>query len=160
MKKRTVAIVAAVALVALAIPALAFASILPVGWPSAGEGTARPVLSEPVSNEAPARATAPCPAANESGVYGNWENGSCPAPGNTCPAPDGACPGYADADGDGVCDNCAGDRSACPGYADADGDGVCDNRGSGACAQSQGCPQGKGHGQGHGWGHGRGCMRG
>ena len=41
---------------------------------------------------------------------------------------------YADANGDGICDNIG----TCPGFVDADGDGVCDNlgdcgRGRGGC---------------------------
>ena len=59
-------------------------------------------------------------------------------------------PGYVDADGDGICDNCAGAGANCPGYVDADGDGVCDNYGSGN-------GQGHGHGRHHGGGHG--CAR-
>ena len=38
-----------------------------------------------------------------------------------------------DADGDGVCDNCAGAGANCPGFADADGDGICDNYAQGNC---------------------------
>ena len=53
--------------------------------------------------------------------------------------------GFADADGDGVCDNYgAGGR-----FADADGDGVCDNYGTGGGNRygkngGKGCGRGKG----------------
>ena len=53
--------------------------------------------------------------------------------------------GFADADGDGVCDNYgAGGR-----FADADGDGVCDNYGAGGGNRygkngGKGCGRGKG----------------
>lgn len=63
-----------------------------------------------------------------------------------------ACPGggcrFADANG-GLCDN-TGSRCV---YADADGDGLCDNYGSG---QSRSCGYGHGHGHGHG-SRGGGC---
>ena len=63
----------------------------------------------------------------------------------------GSCPGYADADGDGVCDACGNAAGSCGGYVDQDGDGVCDRYGQGGC--------GKGYGSGHGMGHGYGCRR-
>ena len=43
------------------------------------------------------------------------------------PGPD-VRPGFVDADGDGVCDNCASGTCG-QGFVDADGDGVCDNAG-------------------------------
>ena len=73
-------------------------------------------------------------------------------------APAASCPGYVDDDGDGVCDNCAGADGQCPGYKDADGDGLCDNYG-------EGCPGGRGHGCQNGIadgahrGQGHGCWR-
>ena len=60
----------------------------------------------------------------------------------------GSCAGFADANGDGVCDNCAGAGANCPGFADADGDGICDNYSNNSCP---------GQGRHHGGGHG--CMR-
>ena len=53
----------------------------------------------------------------------------------------GSCAGYADADGDGIGDNCANGQGSCPGYADADGNGVCDN-------YANGCGNGRGSGYG------------
>lgn len=48
------------------------------------------------------------------------------------------CPAYVDANGDGICDNCAAGSTSCPGYRDVNGDGVCDNAaassGRGACS--------------------------
>ncbi len=86
------------------------------------------------------------------------------------------CGGYADADGNGICDNCGALRSACHGwtgeecggYADADGNGICDNCGAlrsachgyvGAGGASYNAPaEGRRHhGSGCGSGHGRGC---
>ena len=43
---------------------------------------------------------------------------------------EGTGPGYADQDGDGVCDNAGSDGQG-PGYTDEDGDGVCDHLGTG-----------------------------
>ena len=73
-------------------------------------------------------------------------SGACGSYGGSCPRGAGACSGYADADGDGICDNCLGNGANCPGYADADGNGVCDSY--------EGAAAGRGH---HGRGHG--CMR-
>lgn len=56
--------------------------------------------------------------------------------------------GYVDADGDGVCDNCGGRGR---GYVDADGDGVCDNWGTRVRPQD-----GTGYGANGGHGAGRG----
>ena len=76
--------------------------------------------------------------------------------------------GYVDADGDGVCDNCAGNwvdangdgicdncvgncagnrGSACGNWADADGDGVCDNYSGAGLNYGNGVAGGH-HGQG------------
>ena len=69
--------------------------------------------------------------------------------------------GFADADGDGVCDNYgAGGR-----FADADGDGVCDNYGAGgrfADADGDGMCDNYGAGGGNRYGKngGKGCGRG
>ena len=52
---------------------------------------------------------------------------------------------YADANGDGICDNRGTGRGVC--YVDADGDGVCDN-----CGTGLGCRSGAGYGR-----H-RGCL--
>lgn len=142
MKKSTFAIVLAVVL-ALCVPAVAFAALSP---------------SSPVAiGSCPAAATCPNYAdRNANGMCDQHENG--------------ACPGYVDVDDDGVCDNYAAPRShgnAAPdngdasatgdaaaaeapaqeapapqtaprgngrGYIDADGDGVCDNYQGGACS--------------------------
>ena len=149
MKKRTAAIVAAVALVAMAVPALAFASAAPSAWQGSGMGACvQPVLASQAAGVD--RIAAACPAYvddDQDGVCDNRADGACPAPG-------AACPGFVDADADGVCDNCAADRAGCPAYVDADGDGVCDRAGTGQ-GQGYGCGRGAGHG-----GHGHGCMRG
>lgn len=63
-----------------------------------------------------------------------------------------SCPGFADADNDGICDNCAGADGQCPGYRDADGDGACDNYGEGCPGGGHGCQNGGGR-------HGHGCGR-
>ena len=73
-----------------------------------------------------------------SGNYGAWANTVCH---------------YADADGDGVCDNRG--TGACH-YVDADGDGVCDNYGQ-YTGTGYGQYAGTGHGGGH---HGGGCRGG
>lgn len=67
------------------------------------------------------------------GWHVGWGNGNCA---------DGA-PCYADADGDGVCDNwengaCPNDANGAGGYVDADGDGVCDNWGQTPRGRQQG----------------------
>ena len=50
---------------------------------------------------------------------------------------------FADADGDGICDNAG---SGCT-YSDADGDGICDNYAPGQGAgYGRGCHGGRGHG--------------
>lgn len=70
-----------------------------------------------------------------------------------------SCPGFADADGDGVCDNCAGADGQCSGYRDADGDGVCDNYGEGCPGgHGRGCQGGAASGGAH-HGQGHGCWR-
>lgn len=56
---------------------------------------------------------------------------------------------HADADGDGICDNCG----RAWGYVDADGDGVCDNWGTGS---GNGAGNGTGTGAGNGNGAGTG----
>lgn len=78
-------------------------------------------------------------------------------PGGLCDNTGSRCV-YADADGDGLCDNCGAyhrcaGTGSCANFADADGDGLCDNYGSG---QSRSCGYGHGHGHGHG-SRGGGC---
>lgn len=132
MKKTTIALIVTAALVALAVPALAFANGMQQVWSHTAEAPA-------VVHHAPAPAAhgplASIADAAHSTVHSNT-----------------ACPGYADTDGDGVCDNCDNAQGSCLGYVDGNGDGVCDNYGSG-CYRS-----GHGHGNGHGGGH-HGCMR-
>ncbi|HIU03898.1 MAG TPA: hypothetical protein IAD14_00300 [Candidatus Coprousia avicola] len=62
-----------------------------------------------------------------------------------------ACPNYRDADGDGVCDNCASLSAA--------GSGICNNNADGSCRHrhTHGCGD---TGAGCGNGHGRGWCRG
>ena len=69
---------------------------------------------------------------------------------------------YADADGDGICDNAGTcvhvdsdgdgicDYGCGSGFVDADGDGVCDNAASGACPRA-GAGYGRGCGRGRSW---------
>ncbi len=149
MKKSTFAIIVAL-VVALCVPAVAFAALAPspVFAPAEPIETARSAMQSKVdpapAPEAPAE-EAPAPQAQPDGssAYGYYH-------------PEGrfgTCGGYVDADGDGLCDTCGAASRACPnyvadngsgacgsyggscprgagacsGYADADGDGICDN---------------------------------
>ncbi len=61
-----------------------------------------------------------------------------------------SCP-HADADGDGICDSCG---NTC-GYVDADGNGICDNWGSGTGnGTGAGTGSGSASGSGNSWGGG------
>lgn len=178
MKKNVIAIVAAVALVLLAVPTIAFANGMQQTWWSSGNGgsLAHHAVRAAGDSDAAAKVGAAIDAVrgefvdrDSDGVCDNSADGR------------GACSGYVDADGDGICDNCAARQGACPGYVDADNDGICDNYGSGAhrgcgngCAyvdadndgvcdnyadgQSDGYGCGNGYGRGNGGGH-HGCMR-
>ncbi len=146
MKKSTFAIIVAL-VVALCVPAVAFAALAPspVFAPAEPIETARSAMQSKVdpapAPEAPAE-EAPAPQAQPDGssAYGyHHPEGRF-----------GACGGYADADGDGICDNCLGNGANCPGYADADGNGACDSYEGGTAGRGH-------HGNGHGRGHG--CMR-
>lgn len=154
MKKTTIALIVAAALVALAVPALAFANGMQQVWSHTTEAPA-------VVHHAPAPATH-SPLASIADAARSTVQGSTVCPGyadtnndsvcDNCDNAQGSCPGYVDGNGDGVCDNGGYAQGSCPGYADNNGDGVCDNYGSG-CYRN-----GHGHGNGHGGGH-HGCMR-
>ncbi|RDB63905.1 hypothetical protein C1878_03710 [Gordonibacter sp. 28C] len=134
MKKRTIAIAAALMLAVVAVPTIAFANAMPAALPKALATMQETQAAVPAAE----RAAAPC--AN-----------------------------FADADNDGVCDNCDATAQGTHhrGYVDADSDGVCDNYAAGVCpGNGQGggcgnggaCGQGAGQGQARGGGHhGRGC---
>lgn len=156
MKKSVIMLIVAVALSALALPAVAFAA-----WGAAPGAAATAAVSPAVSAGAVLGA---CPGfvdKDANGLCDVYERrGQAPAGTAVAPCVDG-CPGYADADGDGVCDHfgtgvqgwqrgagAGTSNPACPGYVDADGDGACDNRSAAA-----GCQRGTGHGR-HGGGHG------
>ena len=115
MKKRTIALVAAIALVALAVPTLAFAAgfhgLAPT--PTASNAPA----AAPAAHEVPAT---PAPALMDevAAAVNRVETTPVAAP----------CAGYVDADGNGVCDTCGSATGTCPGYVDTDNNGVCDNR--------------------------------
>lgn len=72
-----------------------------------------------------------------------------------------ACGAYADANGDGVCDNClgmhggSGTAAGCV-FADGDGDGVCDSCGEGSAGAHRGYAEERhGHGLVYGQHHAR-----
>lgn len=140
MRKSTF-VIAVVLVVALCVPAVAFAALMPSPQ-RAFSGVGYATAAQP-SDDRPVR-----------GGEGGAQRGYHHPEGRQ-----GACDAFVDADGDGVCDHCAGADGQCPGFVDADGDGVCDNYGDG-------CPGGHGRGcQGgaasdgahHGRGHG--CWR-
>lgn len=164
MKKKTIALMFVVALAAFAVPALAFAGGMQAFAPAVANGQqtastayAPETKGEPAANAEPAVSSTPEPAPVVAFK----------------PAPANACPGYADQDGDGLCDACGNGSGSCPGYTDADGDGVCDSYGSGACpgytdADGNGVcdtyengkcygPGSGRHGSGYGNGNGHGC---
>lgn len=142
MKKKTIALVAAVALVVLAVPTLAFANVM--HNPFASSNSTAPAIRVLDSGQ---NAQGTCP-----GYADTDNNGMCDK------YDQGACPGYHDQDGDGVCDTYG--QGGCPNgvYNSTDDNTGVDN--------GQGYGQGRHHGGGHGNGHhgnggaGYGCMRG
>lgn len=140
MKKNVIAIVAAVALVILAVPTIAFANGMQQTWcPADGSGSLAHHAMR-AAGDSDAAATAGAAIATVRGEY-------------------------VDRDNDGVCDNYADGQAGCTGYIDADNDGVCDNYGMGAhhgCGAGNGTGTGNGGGSGYGAGNGgghHGCMR-
>lgn len=125
MKKRTIVLVAAIALVALAVPTLAFAAgfhgLAPT--PTASNAPA----AAPAAHEVPAT-SAPALMDEVAAAVNRVETTPVATP----------CAGYVDADGNGVCDTCGNAAGTCPGYVDVDNNGVCDNRTEGTCPQG-GC---------------------
>lgn len=149
MKKNVIAIVAAVALVLLAVPTIAFANGMQQTWcPSGGVGSLAHHAMR-AAGDSDAGATVGAAIATVRGEYVDRNNdGVCDNYGVGKGANgQGSCAGYADADGNGVCDNYAngcgngrGSGYGCgngngngggAGYVDADGDGICDNYGAG-----------------------------
>lgn len=140
MKKNVIAIVAAVALVILAVPTIAFANGMQQTWcPADGSGSLAHHAMR-AAGDSDAAATVGAAIATVRGEY-------------------------VDLDNDGVCDNYADGQAGCTGYIDADNDGVCDNYGTGAhhgCSAGNGTDTGNGGGSGYGAGNGgghHGCMR-
>ena len=147
MKKNVIAIVAAVALVLLAVPTIAFANGMQQTWcPSGGVGSLAHHAMR-AAGDSDAGATVGAAIATVRGEYVDRNNdGVCDNyGGDNCANGQGSCPGYADADGNGVCDNyangcgngrgsgygCGNGNGGGAGYVDADGDGICDNYGAG-----------------------------
>lgn len=147
MKKNVIAIVAAVALVLLAVPTIAFANGMQQTWcPSGGVGSLAHHAMR-AAGDSDAGATVGAAIATVRGEYVDRNNdGVCDNYGVGKGANgQGSCPGYADADGNGVCDNyangcgngrgsgygCGNGNGGGAGYVDADGDGICDNYGAG-----------------------------
>ncbi len=140
MKKNVIAIVAAVALVILAVPTIAFANGMQQTWcPADGSGSLAHHAMR-AAGDSDAAATVGAAIATVRGEY-------------------------VDRDNDGVCDNYADGQAGCTGYIDADNNGVCDNYGTGAhhgCGDGNGTDTGNGGGSGYGAGTGgghHGCMR-
>lgn len=140
MKKNVIAIVAAVALVILAVPTIAFANGMQQTWcPAEGSGSLAHHAMR-AAGDSDAAATVGAAIATVRGEY-------------------------VDRDNDGVCDNYADGQAGCTGYIDADNNGVCDNYGMGAhhgCGAGNGTGTGNGGGSGYGSGNGgghHGCMR-
>lgn len=140
MKKNVIAIVAAVALVILAVPTIAFANGMQQTWcPADGSGSLAHHAMR-AAGDSDAAATVGAAIATVRGEY-------------------------VDRDNDGVCDNYADGQAGCTGYIDADNNGVCDNYGTGAhhgCGAGNGTGTGNGGGSGYGAGNGgghHGCMR-
>ena len=147
MKKNVIAIVAAVALVLLAVPTIAFANGMQQTWcPSGGAGSLAHHAMR-AAGDSDAGATVGAAIATVRGEYVDRNNdGVCDNYGVGKGANgQGSCAGYADADGNGVCDNyangcgngrgsgygCGNGNGGGAGYVDADGDGICDNYGAG-----------------------------
>lgn len=140
MKKNVIAIVAAVALVILAVPTIAFANGMQQTWcPADGSGSLAHHAMR-AAGDSDAAATVGAAIATVRGEY-------------------------VDLDNNGVCDNYADGQAGCTGYIDADNNGVCDNYGTGAhhgCGAGNGTDTGNGGGSGYGAGNGgghHGCMR-
>lgn len=140
MKKNVIAIVAAVALVILAVPTIAFANGMQQTWCPAGGSGSLAHHAMRAAGDSDAAATVGAAIATVRGEY-------------------------VDLDNDGVCDNYADGQAGCIGYIDADNNGVCDNYGTGAhhgCGAGNGTGTGNGGGSGYGAGTGgghHGCMR-
>ena len=132
MKKNVIAIVAAVALVLLAVPTIAFANGMQQTWcPSGGAGSLAHHAMR-AAGDSDAGATVGAAIATVRGEYVDLDN-------------DGVCDNYGTGNG-------TGGQGSCAGYVDADGDGVCDNYGAG-----HGCGNGQGNGNGYGPGNGNGA---
>ena len=154
MKKNVIAIVAAVALVLLAVPTIAFANGVQQTWcPSGGAGSLAHHAMR-AAGDSDAGATVGAAIATVRGEYVDLDNdGVCDNYGTgNGTGGQGSCAGYVDADGDGVCDNYGAGQGSRSGYVDADGDGICDNYGNG-----YGCGNGQGNGNGYGPGNGNGA---
>lgn len=132
MKKNVIAIVAAVALVLLAVPTIAFANGMQQTWcPSGGAGSLAHHAMR-AAGDSDAGATVGAAIATVRGEYVDLDN-------------DGVCDNYGTGNG-------TGGQGSCAGYVDADGDGICDNYGNG-----YGCGNGQGNGNGYGPGNGNGA---
>lgn len=127
MKKKTIAIVAVIALVALAVPAVAFANAMPHAWMGLGQSArVQPVLADQEANAARGGYVD----ADQDGVCDNRVDGRA------------AGSGYVDADGDGVCDN-----RGSAGYGQGQGQGQGQGKGFGpgrgaGCGYGAGCQRG------------------
>lgn len=157
MKKNIIVLVAAVVVVMLAVPTIAFANGMHQAWAPAGGAGSLAHHAMRTVGESDAAAVVEGAIASVRGAYVDRGNdGVCDNYSGNQQGQRGqqGCLGYFDEDSDGICDNCANGQGACPGYADADNDGVCDNYGSGACGtgHGHGCGNGAGTGNGH---HGR-----
>lgn len=182
MKKRSIGVVVAAAVVAVAVvPVLAFGA---AGWsvngPARGSGWSCeevPQVVELGKTQAQLGKLELSQRIDDAaGQAGERASGQTEEPQTAAPV--AACPGFEDADGDGICDhweegacpsehwcgNGQGDYGCGSGYADADNDGVCDRWEEGAClggghgygsGASVGNGRGAGHGHGHGGNHGR-----
>lgn len=122
MKKNVIAIVAAVALVLLAVPTIAFANGMQQTWcPSGGAGSLAHHAMR-AAGDSDAGATVGAAIATVRGEYVDLDNdGVCDNYGNGygCGNGQGNGNGYGPGNGNGA------------GYVDADNDGVCDNYGAG-----------------------------
>ncbi|WP_417122942.1 hypothetical protein [Paraeggerthella sp.] len=127
MKKKTIAIVAVIALVALAVPAVAFANAMPHAWMGLGQSArVQPVLADQEANAARGGYVD----ADQDGVCDNRVDGR------------GMGSGYVDANGDGVCDN-RGSAGYGQGQSQGQGQGKGFGPGRGAgCGYGAGCQRG------------------
>ena len=120
MKKNVIAIVAAVALVLLAVPTIAFANGMQQTWcPSGGVGSLAHHAMR-AAGDSDAGATVGAAIATVRGEYVDRNN-------------DGVCDNYANGCGNrrGSGYGCGNGNGGGAGYVDADGDGICDNYGAG-----------------------------